>query len=298
MNAVIVPVLPRIALRRILFPTDFTEASNVALPVVSAIARRYGATVFAGYVWSHGPYTLVAPEAVAALDRQTDLESRAALAELLESPAFAGIKTEAVVRSGIAPQEIGRLVDQYAIDLVVMSTHGRTGFRHRVLGSVTEEAVRTLRCPVLTVGPHLASRFTKPDGIKEILFPTDLSEASLAVFPYLASLAHEYQSRLTVLHILPPNTPGRPGTGHLKHSLCEWMKKTLSNEISPRSTAEYNVASGPVAETILVHAQRSHTDLIGLGVRHARDVAKRFRETLAYRVLAESECPVLTTRAA
>ena len=103
---------------------------------------------------------------------------------------------------------------------------------------------------------------------------------------------------MTILHILSSDSRERPESAQLRYSLCEWMRKTLSNEISPRSTAEYNVASGPVAETILVHAQRSHADLIGLGVRHARDVAKRFRETLAYRVLAESECPVFTARSA
>jgi nucleotide-binding universal stress UspA family protein len=294
MSAVIVPVVPSIALKRILFATDFTEASHTALPVVSAIARRYGAKVFAAYVWSHGPYSLVAPEVVAMLDRQTEQAVRLSLEKLLQSQPLAGIEAEALVRSGRAPEAIGRLVDQYHIDLVVMSTHGKTGFKHRFLGSITEEVVRTLRCPVLTAGPHLEPRFAGAKGIGDILFPTDLSQGSLAVFPYLTSLAHEYESRLTILHVLSPATSAQPGKGQRADFVRAWMKGTLSKEISPRSQAEYVVACGDVTETILEHAHHSHADLIGLGVRHGPDAARPLSETRAYRILAEAECPVLT----
>jgi hypothetical protein len=52
----------------------------------------------------------------------------------------------------------------------------------------------------------LAERFAKIDGIKNILFPTDFSPESMAVFSYLASIAHEYHRQLTILHVLAPGT--------------------------------------------------------------------------------------------
>ena len=62
MSAVIAPIVPSIELKRILFTTDFTEASRRALPIVSAIARRYGARIFMAHVWSPKVYPMVSPE--------------------------------------------------------------------------------------------------------------------------------------------------------------------------------------------------------------------------------------------
>jgi nucleotide-binding universal stress UspA family protein len=298
MSAVIVPIVPKIELDRVLFTTDFTEASCKALPLVSAIARRYGANVYTAHVWTPGPYPLVAPEVVAVLDRQTEKGARWELEKLLKSKPLDGMKAEPLLSRGKPAHEIARLVDHHNISLVVMSTHGRTGFKHRVLGSVAEEVVRTSRCPVLTVGPRLAERFGRVESMKAILFPTDFSIESLAVFPYLASLAHEYQSRITILHVLPPETAGRPEATNQAERLREQMKRALANEISPRCVADYVIDSGDPGEIILAHARRMNADLIGLGVRGATDIARHFHETVAYRILAEAECPVLTRHTA
>ena len=76
------------------------------------------------------------------------------------------------------------------------------------------------------------------------------------------------------------------------------MKRALANQISPRCSADFVVDCGDPAETILAHARRIDADLIGLGVRGSTDIARHFRETVAYRILAEAECPVLTRHAA
>jgi len=280
-----------IDLKRVLFTTDFTDASQRALPILSALARRYDAKVFAAHVWPPGPYSMVSPEVIAALDRQSERAAKSELYKLSKTAALDGIKLEPLVCCGQPAEEIARLVDQHHINLAVMSTHGRTGFKHRVLGSVAEEAVRTLQCPVLTVGPRLAERFAKIDSIKNILFPTDFSSESMAVFAYLASLAHEYESRLTILHVLAPETRDAK---EVAERVRGQMKRALDKEISPRCCADFVVDSGDPAETILAHARRIDADLIGLGVRGWKDIAKQFRETVTYRILAEAECPVLT----
>ena len=295
---VVVPIVPAIDLKRVLFTTDFTDASERALPILAAIARRYGSKVFAAHVWTPGPYSMVPSEVIAVLDRQSERAAKIELEQLSQAHVLDGIEVEPLVRRGRPAEEIGRLADQHNVSLAVMSTHGRTGFKHRVLGSVAEEVIRTLRCPVLTVGPRLAARFSQLKTIANILFPTDFSAESRAVFPYLASLAHEYQSRLTILHVLSPETAGGPDREALAKRLCENMKKALEKEISPRCCADFVVDAGDPAETILAHARSIDADLIGLGVRGWTDIAKHFRETVAYRILAEAECPVLTHHSA
>jgi nucleotide-binding universal stress UspA family protein len=291
MSAVVVPIVPMIELKRVLFTTDFTDASQKALPILRAIARRFGSKVFAAHVWTPMPYSMVSPDVIAVLDRQSERAAKSELEKLSKTPVLDGIKMEPLVRCGKPAEEIGRLADQHNITLAVMSTHGRTGFKHRVLGSVAEEVVRTLRCPVLTVGPRLAARFGNLESIRNILFPTDFSAESMAVFPYLASLAHEYQSRLTILHVLAAETREAKGVAE---RVRDQMKKALDREISPRCCAEFVVDCGDPAETILALAHRIDADLIGLGVRGWTDIAKQFRETATYRILAEAECPVLT----
>jgi nucleotide-binding universal stress UspA family protein len=298
MSAVVVPIVPAIELKRVLFTTDFTDASQRALPILAAIARRYGSKVFAAHVWTPGPYSMVPAEVIAVLDRQSERAAKTELEQLTQAHVLEGIEVEPLVCCGQPGQEIGRLADQRHISLAVMSTHGRTGFKHRVLGSVAEEVIRTLRCPVLTVGPRLAARFSELKTIANILFPTDFSVESMAVFPYLASLAHEYQSRLTILHVLSPETAGTRDAETVAENLRRKMKKALEKEISPRCRVDFVIDSGEPAETILAHARRIDADLIGLGVRGWTDIAKHFRETVAYRILAEAECPVLTHHAA
>ena len=83
MSAVVVPIVPAIDLKRVLFTTDFTDASQRALPILAAIARRYGSKVYAAHVWTPNPYAMVSPEVIDVLDRQS---KRAAKAELAECP--------------------------------------------------------------------------------------------------------------------------------------------------------------------------------------------------------------------
>jgi nucleotide-binding universal stress UspA family protein len=231
---------------------------------------------------------------IAVMDRKQQREAQEGLEELRRAPALAGIPVETVVRRGTPVEQLEHVIQEYHISLAVAATHGVTGFKHRVLGSVAEELVRGLSCPVLTVGPRLAKRFEKVETIERILFPTDFSEESLAVFPYLASLADEYKSRLTILHVLPLETARNPEAKKLAEPLRQQMEKGLSHQISPRCGADFVIESGDAAEAILVRAHDSNADLIGLGVRCATDIAQHFRRTVAYRILAEAECPVLT----
>ena len=233
MNAAIVPIVPAIELKRILYATDFSEASRAALPIIAAIARHYGSRIYVAHVWSPPMYPMVSPEVVSVLDRRQQREAQDKLERLLCTPALAGIPSETVVRRGTPTEQLKRIVKEHNIGLAVASTHGTTGFKHRVLGSVAEELVRGLSCPVLTAGPRLAKRFEKLERIANILFPTDFSEESVAVFPYLASLADEYKSRLTILHVLPPETAGNPEAKKLADPLRKQMEKALCPDQPP-----------------------------------------------------------------
>jgi len=209
---------------------------------------------------------------------------------------LAGLSTTAIVRSGLPTEELGRFVRAQKIDLAILGTHGRTGMKHLLMGSVAEELFRNLPCPVLTVGPNVAKSSLQATSIKHILFPTDLSDESRAVFPYLASLAAEYKASLTLLHILPIETAMNPDAKSLAEPLRKEMRSIFSSHIDPHCPAEYIIDFGDAAERILAHAETGRADLIGLGVRKAADFTTHFRNTVAYRVVLQAHCPVLTSR--
>ena len=88
-------------------------------------------------------------------------------------------------------------------DLLVIGTHGRSGFERLVLGSVTEKVLRKASCPVLTVPKRLPDAVpVGPVLFKRILCPVDFSESSLHALSYAVSMAQEADGQLTVLHVV------------------------------------------------------------------------------------------------
>jgi nucleotide-binding universal stress UspA family protein len=140
--------------RKILVPVDFSAHSEEALRVSGELARTFDATVTLVNVFQIPIYAL--PEgafialpsayAEATLEAGKQLEAVAAAAR-----AVGMIAVETKVLEGIAFREIVRFACDGAFDLIVMGTHGRTGIKHALLGSVAEKVVRKAPCAVLTV---------------------------------------------------------------------------------------------------------------------------------------------------
>jgi nucleotide-binding universal stress UspA family protein len=292
--AVIVPMVPAIKLKRILYATDFSKGSKAAWPVVRTIASHYGSEVLVAHVLPPPHVDLSKTVAFSRQDEKRQAMNQ--LAELVKSNQTLGVATTAVVRTGEPVAELEKIVREQAVDLAVLTTHGRAGMKHLLMGSVAEVVFRNISCPVLTVGPHLEERFNTETEIKNILFPTDLSPESRAVFPYLASLAHEYKARITLLHVLPEETQTNPDARNLAEPLRNEMQRIFASQISPECEAEFVIESGNAAERILTEARERKADLIGFGIRKASEFATHLRNTVTYRVLLNANCPVLTCR--
>lgn len=98
------------------------------------------------------------------------------------------------------------------IDLIVLGTHGRTGWGKVLLGSVAESIFRKAPCPVVTVGPHCSADPKRSVEFHQIVFATNFSPESLVAAPYAVSLAQENQAKLTLLHVVedPKSGLGNP----------------------------------------------------------------------------------------
>ena len=111
-----------------------------------------------------------------------------------------GQSVEIVVREGNAAKEIVLLAEQLPADLLVLGTHGRSGFERLFLGSVTEKVLRTTHAPVMTIPPPVTQ--PGPALYKTILCPLDFSDASTRALDYALSLAQEADARLILLHVI------------------------------------------------------------------------------------------------
>jgi universal stress protein A len=136
---------------RILVPIDFSEHSQKALRYALAFADQFDAEVTLVHVveqmvypgdWMYPPLT--AGDFAA--------EKRGEMVERLRSlDAGSGVKTQHVVRLGRAWQEVIEIAKEQKADLIILATHGYTGLKHVLLGSVAEKIVRHAPCPVLSV---------------------------------------------------------------------------------------------------------------------------------------------------
>lgn len=281
--------------KKILYATDSSEASRKALPLVGAVAKKYGAAIYVANIWL--PYSMGSPDAPVASEAEQFEDALAHTRKVSESPELAGLSTQVIVEEGDVGEEIARIVQQSNIDLVVVSTHGRTGWRRLVMGSVAESLFRNLSCPVLTAGPKLSERFSREFAIKRILFPTDFSEESRFTFPFFASLAAQNDSELVLAHVLPEETGTNPDTKRLAEPLRKDMEAVYAPYIEKSCRTEFVIDFGDAAQRIVDLVRTRHLDLIGMGVRNAPEFVTHFRNTVTYRVVLEAECPVLTHRA-
>jgi len=115
------------------------------------------------------------------------------------------------------------------------------------------------------------------------------------VFPYLAALAAEYSAEITVLHVVPLEDRRHPAAMDEAEGLRNAMHRMFGPQIDPRCTIKLVVEAGDPAVQILAQARAEKVDLIGFGVRKAGEITTHFRNTVPYKVVLESDCPVLTS---
>lgn len=156
-------------IRKVLVPTDFSAASELALDYAKALADQYGASLhllhvledpFIAGAWSSEIYVADAPQLRASLR----LEASRRLERILPPDERARFNVTTQVMAGAPAQAIRDVADEGRFDLIVMGTHGRAGMAHLLLGSVAEKVVRTAPCAVLTVRGDTRARETEPDA--------------------------------------------------------------------------------------------------------------------------------------
>ena len=251
----VVEALPRVALKNILFPTDFSERSAAALPYAAAVARCFQAKVYVAHVADSD-----ANGAAAATLEPSTISPQVAILDRCDL--LNGIPYEALLQKGEIWDVLSEIIRQREIDLIILGTHGRGGFKKLLLGLVAEEIMSEAPCPVMGVGPKVPSRAQLPGNLRHILFATDFASGSLAGLEYAASFAQKNHAELTVIHVLDQRVPPLAPNEGVFHLL-------LSRDLDLVSPPDLVVKSGSPAAVILELVAEKESDLIVVGAHES-----------------------------
>ncbi len=285
-----------VTIRNIAFATDLSPESYAALPFAADFAKRYGAKIWGFHVAVPEPFASRPYRDVPTLERGVQ-ETGRRLQEEFEKR-LAGIPNEVtVIEFGDTWMALSSFIKKNHIDLLVMGTHGRTGLGRAMLGSVAEAVFRQCACPVLTVGPKVTHGLR---AVREILHATDFTPAARAAAQYAISQAQEQGAHLVLLHVIESPKAGEFAYGgEFVGAATELLRELVPAEAHLSGPPEQLVRIGDPAEVILNLARERAADLIVLGVRKPEGnlgLTTHFGRAVAYRVVSEATCPVLTVR--
>jgi nucleotide-binding universal stress UspA family protein len=297
-----------ISIKNILYATDFSAISEAALPYAGAIARRFGSTLHIAHVVSDAE-VFVMPGMVdyvslGELCDEAQCEAKEKIDAIVERLGDMPCRTH--VGHGRVWTNLQETIAANQIDLIVLGTHGRTGFGKIVLGSVAEEILRHAPCPVLTAGPKIRGHARLPEfrgqgremvpaelELQRILFATNLNSDSVAVAKVAVGLAKEFESRLTLMHVIEDYSKFEEQPRPIESAIGK-LQALVPKEASLAYVPETLIEFGFASERIVRTAAEQEADLIVLGARPSDSTHTPW--STVHRVVAHANCPVLTVR--
>jgi nucleotide-binding universal stress UspA family protein len=297
-----------ITFTHILCPIDLSEASVRALTYATALANWYGARLEVLHVTRPPePPTIAADGVVVEPGRAVSSEPVVAeMHRVLAQVGASAVTPELLVAGGRTHEVIVERAAAHAVDLIVMGTHGRSGFNRLLLGSVTERLLRVAPCPVLTVSAAAPAATASAVSFKRILCPIDFSPASLGALACALSLARAAGGGVTVLHAIEYLDPEEPcehvdfDIRQRREHFVEHARARLHALVAAEDTTWCDisevVAVGRAYQMTLQHAAAWPADLICMGAQGTGGLELMLYGSNTQHVLRTAGCPVLTVR--
>jgi nucleotide-binding universal stress UspA family protein len=292
--------------RRILIPLDGSPLAEQVLPLAKMFAARFNATVVLFQAVAPIHQDLRVAGEIFQADEQTELarwRAREYLESIHQDFAAAGIIVEREVRVGAPAPSILEFAEQAEIDLIAMTTHGRTGVLHWVYGSVADKVLHGARVPILLVRANEQSAAPKP--LTRILVPLDGSELAERALAPARQLAAEFDAEVLLLRVWetplygPEDSPvvmealeqaaSTNAKDYITHTACQLQAQGVP--------VRGETKNGAVVESILEQAQDSATNLIVMSTHGRSGVGRWVMGSVADGVLRVASVPVLLIRA-
>ena len=274
---------------RVLVPTDGSDTAAAAVDHGLSLAAAYGAAV--RFVFVSDIYAMsTVPESLEEREH-----GEALVDSLVERANDEGVPADGAVLPGFPHEEILAQVDQTGADLIVMSSHGRTGVGRYLMGSVTEKVVRLSDVPILTLhGKHV------PAAYDHILVPTDGSDTAAAAERRAVGFARKFDAALDVLTVVETTGVGFDVRSEQHRAESKRAAEDIVDAAVGRAReagiddVEGVVRFGTPHHEIRSYAEERSADLIVVGTHGRTGLDRYLLGSVAERVLRLATAPVLT----
>jgi nucleotide-binding universal stress UspA family protein len=281
-------------IKHILFPVDFSERCDGAVPFVENMARRFGAKVTLLSV-AH-PHYAGGIAGAPVIDPQGLLQNVKKELDSAYTDHFAGLNVQRVADLGEPAQIVVDYAKANGVDLVMMPSHGYGPFRQLLLGSVTAKVLHDVECPVWTTAHTGEAPEPEHLQIAKVLCAVDGSPQSAALMQQAAAIAKELGASLRLIHVVPgiEAWPERQMDVEFEEQIRENAKRAIEQMQKDAGVdAPLCVAVGAVADAVAEESERHEADLLITGRGTLQGTLGRLR-THAYGIIRLSPCPVLS----
>jgi len=295
-----------IGINKILCATDFSEFSSRVLDYGIMLAQSFNARLYIFHAVHFAKDGLYSTDVLERGEKQQRL-ARQASEKIETSMSGAGIEWESAISCGEPVEEISRVTMEKEIDMVIAASHGLSGFKRFILGTVVEKLARTLPLPILTI---LSSGNSRNDGfrstgrIKHILVGCNSWSDTDPVLSFATNFAGLIQSELHLLHAIeaplnqdlvdPTQGPYEKVQNDLQDQLHRRLEQTISPDVKDRLKINTAVTAGLPGEALASHAEKMDADMIIVGVKQQNILEKFIVGSTTESILRHAPCPVLT----
>lgn len=280
-------------IEEVLIPTDGSDEAGVAIDHGLDLAKRFDATAHVLHVVDVQK-TETAPHSEAWHQRGEEY-----VASVADDASREGITVETEIKTGYPADCILAYADEYSIDLVAMGTHGRTGVRRYVLGSVAESVIRLADVPVLTV--RLTEHRLHHFPYEDVLVPTDGSRGAAVATEWALDIADAYDATVHALSVIDPMSLGIDVRSVDRTQVLEDAAEEAVDDVLAAAREAGLEATGAVTEgtpyrKIGAYVDEAEIDLVIMGTNGASDLERYLVGGVTDRMVRTSQVPVVTVR--
>jgi len=278
----------------ILFASE-VPANEKAFAFALAQATEFGAEL----ILFHAYDTLVISASETSGVRYYDYAAAARsemqrLEPLAERARAAGLRCDVAVRPGLPADQILAYVREREVDRVIMGTHSPGPIGKLLVGSVAEAVLRTSNVPVFIVGPEVVDGTFRNFATRTILCAVSMLDTSMVVATFAAELAAQHNARLVLQHVIRPQDRHEMMAGRSIDQIENELVNLVPRELQEKIEVQAIVVPGDPTEELLYQSRAQQADLVVLGAHGATAFAAITRHGVVYKVLAHTQCPVLT----
>jgi nucleotide-binding universal stress UspA family protein len=221
-----------------------------------------------------------------------------------ETNSHLGVDAETAVRTGRPSQAILEYVDEAGVDVIAMGTHGRTGVRRTVMGSVAERVLSHADVPVLTTRVPEEGAVDEETEYEEILVPTDATETVDPAVEHALAVAERTDARIHVVHVVHVGTTVGAGlsTPAAVLSALESAGEDATEQVADRAreaglSAVTEVREGTPAKSIVSYAEEADVDLLAMATAGRTGLSRFLLGSTTEQVIRHADRPVLAVNA-